>query len=60
MDKFTSNGVNSSGDAALASAEEALQYIDAEWYSAVSKRARWMDLLGDYAGSERFVVDGAC
>ena len=36
---------------------EALKLIDAEWHTA-SRRARWMDLLGDYAGTEPFIIDG--
>lgn len=40
------------------SAKEAVEYIDAQWYSFVNRRGRWMDLIGDYAGSEPFVVDG--
>ncbi|KAF8069236.1 hypothetical protein FPV67DRAFT_1415532 [Lyophyllum atratum] len=40
------------------SAEEALEYVDREWYRPATRRARWMDLLGDYAGSEPFVIDG--
>ena len=40
------------------SAQKAVQYIDTEWYSLVNRRARWMDLIGDYAGSERFILDG--
>jgi hypothetical protein len=59
MDKFDSVDGDSSSNTELVTAEDALQYIDAEWYSIVSKRARWMDLLGDYAGSETFIVDGA-
>ena len=39
------------------SIQEALQWIDAEWHAA-SRRARWMDLLGDYAGIEPFIIDG--
>ncbi|KAF9225622.1 P-loop containing nucleoside triphosphate hydrolase protein [Gyrodon lividus] len=35
----------------------ALKCIDAEWHLA-SRRARWMDLLGDYAGTEPFILDG--
>lgn len=41
-------------------AEEALGSLDREWYREVAKRGRWMDLVGDYAGSERFVLDGEC
>ena len=36
---------------------DALKWIDAEWH-ITSKRARWMDLLGDYAGIEPFIIDG--
>lgn len=35
----------------------ALKWIDAKWHT-VSRRARWMDLLGDYAGTEPFIIDG--
>lgn len=40
------------------SAKEALEQIDEIWYIPANRRARWMDLLGDYAGSEPFVLDG--
>ena len=40
------------------STEAAIRYIDEKWYRAVSRRGRWMDLIGDYAGSERFILDG--
>ncbi|KAG6377309.1 hypothetical protein JVT61DRAFT_15098 [Boletus reticuloceps] len=36
---------------------DALKSINAVWHAA-SRRARWMDLLGDYAGTERFIIDG--
>lgn len=39
-------------------AGDALESLDREWYREVAKRARWMDLVGDYAGSERFILDG--
>ncbi|EIW78173.1 P-loop containing nucleoside triphosphate hydrolase protein [Coniophora puteana RWD-64-598 SS2] len=38
--------------------QEALEWLDVEWFSQASRRARWMDLLGDYAGTEPFVIDG--
>ena len=38
--------------------KDAVAYIDREWYTFVNRRGRWMDLIGDYAGSEPFVVDG--
>ncbi|OSD04333.1 P-loop containing nucleoside triphosphate hydrolase protein [Trametes coccinea BRFM310] len=37
---------------------DAVAYVDTEWYTLVTRRGRWMDLIGDYAGSEPFVVDG--
>ena len=40
-------------------AVEALKYIDENWYKKfVGKKTRWMDLIGDYAGNERFILDG--
>ncbi|KAI0638272.1 P-loop containing nucleoside triphosphate hydrolase protein [Trametes polyzona] len=38
--------------------QDAVAYLDAQWYTLVNRRGRWMDLIGDYAGSEPFVVDG--
>ncbi|KAI0948028.1 hypothetical protein AcW1_009642 [Taiwanofungus camphoratus] len=40
------------------SAAEALEYLDGQWYTLANRRGRWMDLIGDYAGSETFVLDG--
>jgi ATP-dependent RNA helicase DDX60 len=38
---------------------EALKYIDNNWYKEIAgKQARWMDLIGDYAGNEKFILDG--
>ncbi|KAJ7045103.1 hypothetical protein C8F04DRAFT_1343667 [Mycena alexandri] len=28
------------------------------WFSLATRRARWMDLLGDYAGAELFLISG--
>ena len=40
-------------------AVEALKCIDDRWYKTVAgKKARFMDLIGDYAGNERFILDG--
>ncbi|KAG1725070.1 uncharacterized protein EDB91DRAFT_1254929 [Suillus paluster] len=39
-------------------ATEALNWIDSTWYAPASRSARWMDLIGDYAGDEPFVIDG--
>ena len=38
----------------------ALAAFDALWYITASRRARRMDIIGDYAGNEMFVIDGAC
>ncbi|KAG1765281.1 hypothetical protein EV702DRAFT_1051084 [Suillus placidus] len=37
---------------------EALNWIDPTWYAPASRNAHWMDLIGDYAGAEHFVIDG--
>jgi hypothetical protein len=40
-------------------AVEALKFIDDQWYKTIAgRKARWMDLIGDYAGNERFILDG--
>jgi hypothetical protein len=39
-------------------AQSALRYIDDHWYRERNRRGRQMDLIGDYAGSEPFVLDG--
>ncbi|KAI0073118.1 P-loop containing nucleoside triphosphate hydrolase protein [Panus rudis PR-1116 ss-1] len=36
----------------------ALRYFDRVWYSLASRRGRIMDLIGDYGGSELFIIDG--
>ena len=36
----------------------ALRCIDDKWYRERNRRARQMDLIGDYAGTEPFVLDG--
>jgi hypothetical protein len=58
------NTVDSSRDDAAheekMNALEALKCIDDRWYKTVAgKKARWMDLIGDYAGNERFILDGS-
>ena len=50
-DMTTNDGIDS------LSVQKALKRINAEWHTA-SRRARWMDLLGDYAGTEPFIIDG--
>ena len=38
--------------------QSALRYIDDRWYRERNRRGRQMDLIGDYAGTEPFVLDG--
>ncbi|EIN08256.1 P-loop containing nucleoside triphosphate hydrolase protein [Punctularia strigosozonata HHB-11173 SS5] len=40
------------------SPQEALKFLDDKWYSPLTRGGRWMDLIGDYAGKEPFVIDG--
>ncbi|KAK7063652.1 hypothetical protein R3P38DRAFT_2819611 [Favolaschia claudopus] len=42
----------------LLSAREAIEDVDQRWFTPATRRARWMDLLGDYAGEEFFVLSG--
>ena len=41
------------------SAADTLRALDALWYIGATKKARWMDIIGDYAGEELSVIDGA-
>ena len=47
--------VNLSGDQAYI---EGLERLDDHWFIKATRSSRWMDLLGDYAGTEPFVIDG--
>lgn len=47
--------INLSGDQAYI---EGLELLDEHWFIKATRSARWMDLLGDYAGTEPFVIDG--
>ena len=38
--------------------QSALRYIDDRWYRERNRRGRQIDLIGDYAGTEPFVLDG--
>ncbi|KAJ7492020.1 hypothetical protein FB451DRAFT_514183 [Mycena latifolia] len=40
------------------SSQNALNEVDQRWFTFATRRARWMDLLGDYAGAELFVISG--
>ena len=42
----------------LQDAQSALYHIDKCWYRERNRRGRQMDLIGDYAGTEPFVLDG--
>ena len=52
------NELTTSLTTTIYSAEQALEYLDAIWYTNTNRRGRWMDLIGDYAGSELFILDG--
>jgi hypothetical protein len=63
FDDSVLEAVDSSQDKAheeTMNAVEALKCIDDRWYKTIAgKKARWMDLIGDYAGNERFILDGS-
>ncbi|KAF8812130.1 P-loop containing nucleoside triphosphate hydrolase protein [Phlegmacium glaucopus] len=40
------------------SARDVLDYLDQRWFINATRSARWMDLFGDYAGNELFIIDG--
>ncbi|KAJ4478505.1 hypothetical protein J3R30DRAFT_3372705 [Lentinula aciculospora] len=40
------------------SPDVALHLLDDTWYTQATRRARWMDLIGDYGGKETFFIDG--
>jgi hypothetical protein len=43
---------------AESNAQKALNIFDHAWYIIRSRASRRMDLLGDYAGNEFFLIDG--
>lgn len=59
LDDFHQLGLQS-GDVKLRekSPHSAVMFVDDVFYSETSRRARWMDLIGDYAGNEMFLMDG--
>lgn len=61
LENFDIETVSSSPPTSLdtfLSSDDALDLLDNQWYNRVTRRARWMDLISDYAGSEPFVIDG--
>ena len=46
---------NSAGNLSFARASDSL---DRNWYIKATRSARWMDLLGENAGTEPFLLDG--
>ncbi|KAJ6601172.1 hypothetical protein DFH09DRAFT_1257794 [Mycena vulgaris] len=40
------------------SSQDALAEVDQRWFTFATRRARWMDLIGDYAGAELFIISG--
>ncbi|KAH8085472.1 P-loop containing nucleoside triphosphate hydrolase protein [Cristinia sonorae] len=58
FDDFELDGLGELKKPTLASADAALDFLNERWYSLISRRGRTMDLIGDYAGSELFLIDG--
>jgi len=57
LDNLNDVGLLAASDSDLS--VEALKFIDDNWYKKIAgRKARWMDLIGDYAGNERFILDG--
>lgn len=48
----------SQGGSLLENVVNVFELLDAEWYVPKARQSRWMDLKGDYAGDELFVIDG--
>lgn len=48
------------GDLQIQDWQEALRHFDESWYSAANRRGLIMDLIGDYGGSELFIIHGQC
>lgn len=42
----------------FADSSRAVEHFDDAWYIKATRRARRMDLIGDYAGTELFIIDG--
>jgi hypothetical protein len=59
LDDFESRAVGSQAKLKDHTPRATLRYFDVVWWVRTSRSARWMDLLGDYAGTEPFVLDGA-
>ena len=57
FDDIDVGATSSCGDGALTT-QQALRTFDNQWYARTYRSARWMDLLGDYASSELFIIDG--
>jgi hypothetical protein len=58
LDNFDEEALVTSSATTANSAEEALRYLDLRWYAQAGRAARLMDIIGDYAGSEPFILDG--
>jgi hypothetical protein len=58
LDDFDEQVVVDPSSQEIQSAKDARGALDAQWWMGVSRSSRWMDLLGDYAGTEPFVLDG--
>jgi ATP-dependent RNA helicase DDX60 len=58
LDLINSSEIGVVADAETWSAKEALYSLDTTWYTRKSQSGRWMDIIGDYAGDELFLLEG--
>ena len=58
LDDFKEVGLQKNSILKNSATSDALSFVDNVWYAETNRRGRWMDLIGDYAGNELFVVDG--
>ncbi|KAJ7084759.1 hypothetical protein C8R43DRAFT_1115430 [Mycena crocata] len=61
LENFDDDGLDQAalvGKESFLTPHKALEQIDQQWFNHATRRARWMDLLGDYAGSELFIISG--
>jgi hypothetical protein len=58
LDDFEEQLARTSTKLSTQEPRDASRYLDQEWWVQASRSARWMDLIGDYAGTEPFVLDG--
>ena len=58
LEEFETSNQILSVPSSFPAAQDALYHLDQLWFINATRSARWMDLLGDYAGDEPFIIDG--